>query len=143
MSLYEDITSKDAQRIWSSSCAIRTLRDPEQLRFLANHLDEIRSSVKGVELGGALRSNSTHFEFAIRKLELFKSSTECLCGLYPMDDLFDPNKEQEANNIDITDVIRIDGKWVDYYECRCNLCGQRFKVEEREYHYAWRAWKRV
>jgi hypothetical protein len=141
MSLFADITSKDPQRIWSSSCAIRTLRDPEQLQYLASRLEEINASVKGVELGGASRPNSTHLAFALQKLELVISSKECLCSLYALDDLFDPNNEKGSGNVAVTGVVHIDGNWVDYYECQCAVCGKRFNVEEREYHYTWWAWK--
>ena len=141
MSLLEDITSNDAHRIWSSSCAIRNLRDIEELNTLASHLEEIKQKTKGVSLGGALRANSTHLDFAIRKLEFIKTSNECLCRLYLLDDLYDPSREHEAGNIRITAIYRIESKWVDYYECECVLCGQRFRAEEREYHYTWWTWR--
>ena len=113
----------------------------EELKYLASHLEEIKRKSEGVSLGGALRPNSTHLDFAIRKLEFINTSKECLCGLYPLDDLYDPNKEHKAGNIRITGVVRIEGKWVDHYECECALCGRRFRVEEREYHYTWWAWR--
>lgn len=141
MSLLEDITSKDPHRIWSSSGAIRLLRDIEELKYLAGHLEEIRQKTDGVFLGGAVRSNSTHLNFAIRKLEFVKTSQECLCRLYLMDDLYDPEREQKAGNILINREALIEGKWIDYYECECALCGQRFRVEEREYHYTWWTWR--
>src|SRR5687768_447474 len=113
MSLLEDITSKDPYRIWSSSGAIRELRDIEELKYLASHLEEIKQKTAGVFLGGALRSNSTHLDFAIRKLEFVKTSQECLCRLYLLDDLYDPDRELKAGNIRITGVVRIeDNKWV-------------------------------
>ena len=141
MSLLDDITSKDPHRIWSSSCAIRVLRDMDELKYLAAHIEEIKQKTEGVPLGGALLSNSTHLDFAIRKLEFVKSSDECLCRLYLLDDLYDPNREHKDGNIRITGVVRIEDKWVDYYECECLLCGQRFRAEEREYHYPWWAWR--
>ena len=141
MSLLEDITSKDPYRIWSSSGAIKELRDIEELKYLASHIEEIKQKTTGISLGGALRSNSTHLDFAIRKLEFVKTSKECLCKLYLLDDLYDPERQHKAGNIRITGVVRIEGKWVDYYECECALCGQRFKVEEREYHYTWWTWR--
>ena len=141
MSLLEDITSGDPHRIWSSSGAIRLLRDMDELKDLAGHIEEIKQKTEGVPLGGILRSNSTHLAFALRKLEFVKSSSECLCRLYLMDDLYDPNREQEAGNIRITGEVRIENKWVDYYECECVLCGQSLRAEEREYHYTWWAWR--
>ena len=141
MSLLEDITSRDPHRIWSSSCAIRELRDIDELKYLASHLDEIKQKIEGVDLGGAVRANSTHFDFAIRKLEFVKNSDECLCRLYLLDDLYNPNREQKAGNIRITAEVLIEGKWIDHYECECSSCFQRFRVEEREYHYTWWTWR--
>ena len=141
MSLFEDITSQDPHRIWLSSGAIRLLRDIEELKYLASHLEDIKEKTKGVELGGMVRLNSTHLDFAIRKLEFITTSKECLCRLYLLDDMYDPERESKAKNIRITGVVRIEGKWVDYYECECTLCGQGFRVEEREYHYTWWAWQ--
>jgi hypothetical protein len=117
------------------------LRDIEELKYLATHLEEIKEKTKGVPLGGAVRSNSTHLDFAIRKLEFVEVSNECLCRLYLLDDLYNPDREQKAGNIRISGEVLIDGKWIDYYECECTLCGQRFRVEEREYHYTWWAWR--
>lgn len=112
-----------------------------ELKHLASHLPDIRRQTDGIALGGALRPNASHLEFALRKLEIVRLSEECLCSLYYLDDLFDPTREEKAGNIRITAVARIDGKWVDYYECTCTLCGKRFRVEEREYHYTWWAWR--
>ena len=141
MKLLEDITSKDPHRIWLSSGAIRELRNIEELRYLASHLEEIKEKTKGISLGGMVRSNSTHLDFAIRKLEFIATSNECLCRLYLLDDLYDPERESKAENVRITRVVQPEGTWVDYYECECTLCGQRFRVEEREYHYTWWAWR--
>jgi hypothetical protein len=141
MSVFEDITSKDPHRIWLSSGAIRESRDMEELKYLASHLEEIKEKTKGVDLGGMVRLNSTHVDFAIRKLEWITTSTECLCRLYLLDDMYDPERESKSENIRITRVAQPEGTWVDYYECKCTLCGQRFRVEEREYHYTWWAWR--
>jgi len=146
MSLLEDITSRDPRRIWSSSCAIRTLRDREELAGLANQIDTIRECTKDVPLGGAMRSNSTHLDFAIKKLEFVKSSTDCLCSLYLLDDLYNPVAEAQQGNIRITGTILLGpppGRLVDYYDCECALCKVAYRVEEREYHYTWWSWRRA
>ena len=143
MNILEDLTSKDAHRIWSGACAVRQLRDHAELMRLASHLDEIRDSTRNVALGGALRPNSSHLAFAIRKLQFVLGSTECLCTLYTMDDLYNPDTEQQSGYIRILGTTFIDGTWIDYYDCECVACGARYRVEEREYHYTWWAWKRV
>ena len=143
MSLLEDITSKDPQRIWASACAIRTLRDPRELAFLVAHLDEIKQSTNNVPLGGALRPNASHLEFAIRKLEFVKNDSDCLCGLYPLDDLFNPVEEERAGNVAILESTSDKEAWTSAYECQCRLCNARYHVEQGEYHYTWWAWTRV
>ena len=110
---------------------------------LAAHLDQIRESTRNIPLGGALRPNSSHLHFAIRKLEYVKESGGCLCTLYEMDDLYNPEKEQQSGNIRIIATTLTDGRCVDCYECECAECGARYRVEEREYHYTGWAWKRA
>jgi hypothetical protein len=140
MSLLDDITSRDPVRIWSGSCAIRTLRDKRELGILATHLDMIRERTQGVPLGGALRPNSSHLQFALRKLEFVKSSSQCLCVLYLEDEMYDPGKEEAQGNVCILQTVRLDGGWVDHYHCQCSECGANYRVEERESHYTWWTW---
>jgi hypothetical protein len=146
MSLLEDITSRDPRRIWTSSCAIRTLRDREELALLADQIDNIRESTNNIPLGGAMRSNSTHLDFAIKKLEFIKSSTNCLCCLYLLDDMYNPVQEEQQGNIRILGTTLIGpppGRYIDYYECECTICNAKYRVEEREYHYTWWSWRRA
>lgn len=139
-SLLDDLVSRDPTRIWSSACAIRTLRDQRALGTLALHLETIRERTQGVSLGGALRPNASHLEFALRKLEFVKSSHQCLCVLYPQDDMYDPGQEEAQGNVRILETVRLEGGWVDHYQCRCALCGADYRVEEGESHYAWWSW---
>jgi hypothetical protein len=143
MSILEDLMSKDSHRIWSAACAVRNLRDHGELVRLASHLDEIRESTRDVSLGGALRSNSTHLTFAFRKLEFVSGSSDCLCALYEMDDLYNPETEKTSGHVRILDTIFTDEKWIDHYQCECVDCGAQYRVEERDYHYTWWAWKRI
>ncbi len=143
MDLLSDMLSKDPTKIWSASCAIRTSRDVEVLQLLADNLDQIMKQTSDVSLGGALRSNSTHLAFALKKLRLFREGLRCFCDLYPIDDMFNPEAESKASNIKIESTVLLENKWVDYYECSCTSCGARFKVDEREYHYTWWAWHRA
>jgi len=142
MGLLEDLTSRDPKRIREASCAVRKLRDRSELAHLVQDLDRIKKLTKGVKLGGMLRPNSSHLDFAIRKLELAGSSEDCFCSLYPLDDMFDPTGEEKDGNIKIIATVLAEGNWVDHYDCVCSLCGARFRVEEREYHYTWWSWQR-
>ena len=142
MRLLDDLTSRDPKRIWEAACAIRKLRDHGELTALAAALDQIKISTKGVDLGGMLRPNSSHLNFAIRKLEFVRDRSDCLCELYTQDDMYDPEHEAAEGNVVLTDSRVSDDGWVEYYACRCSLCGAKFRVEPREYHYTWWEWQR-
>lgn len=139
--LLADITSGDATRVWSSSCAIIKLRDSVELDDLASHLPLISMKTKVVELGGALFPNSEHLKFTLRKLEYHRARSGCMCRLYPEYLLFNPEDEEKAGHIQIIAVTYIDERWVDAYTCRFTECGAAYRVEEREYHYTWWDWQ--
>ncbi len=139
--LLEDITSGDPHRIWSASGAIRRLRDKETLLLLVQHLDEIKEKTRGIELGGMLRPNSSHLNFALRKLEFVRDEQGCLCLLYTEDDLFDPAQEEANGNIRILNEST--ETYTGMCDCQCSLCDTNYHVEEHMYHYAWWAWKKV
>ena len=144
MSLLQDITSQDPQRIWSSACAIRKLREPRELSLLAAHLDEIKVSTNNVPLGGALRPNVSHLTFAIRKLEFVRDSTQCLCALYLLDDLYNPLEEEQAGNVSVLDTTSNAEEWTTIYECQCRVCSAGYRVvEEQGGHYPTWAWQLV
>ena len=139
--LLEDITSGDPKLVWSSACAIIKLRDAPTLDRLADHLGEIERQTRSVALGGALFPNREHLRFALRKLAYRRDRAGCLCHLYPEYLLYSPQQEAAAGNVRIDGVTHLDGKWVDAYACTCLVCGVRYRVEEREYHYTWWGWK--
>jgi hypothetical protein len=81
-SLLEEITSRDAVRVWASSCAIIKLRDSAQLHLLASQLEAIRAATENLELGGMLIPNTVHLNLALRKLDYHRQGAGCLCRLY-------------------------------------------------------------
>ena len=143
MSILSDLTSKDADRIYSGACEVRLLRNREELKMLVEHLSVIRKLTSNIPLGGALYPNIAHLKFAIKKLEFVKYSKDCLCMLYSEDQFYNPEVEQNIGNIRILATKRIEDKWVDLYECECLECGANYRVTEGEYHYTWWAWKRI
>ena len=128
--LLTDLLSGDAQRIWSATSAITTLRDAQELDTLAAHLAEIQAKTDGVPLGGALMPNSERLKFALRKLAYWRDKEGCLCRLYPEWLMFDPKKEEAAGNIRILRT-ETDGAWTVGYDCRCAICGTDYAVEGR------------
>ena len=142
-SLLQDITSGNAQRIWSSACAINQLRDAKALDPLAAALPEIREKTRGVALGGAFFPNEVHLNVALHRLDYHRRRAGCLCRLYPEHLFYEPAKEAANGHVSIEGVTYIDGKWVEAYACTCRTCGTRFRVEEGESHYLWWSWKIV
>lgn len=140
--LLEDLTSGDAHRIWSSTCAVAKLRDESELDLLCAHLPEIEKKTQGIELGGALFPNSEHVRFALQKLHYYKAKQGCLCRLYPDRLMFDPNQEIEAGNVRLLETIDTN-QWSIVRVCQCELCGTVFRVEEGECHYTWWKWNIV
>lgn len=137
--LLEDLTSGDSQRIWSSSCAVATLRDTAELDVLAAHLPEIKRATRNIPLGGALFPNDDRLKFAIAKLEYVKNKAGCLCALYPRYLFYNPNKEQEAGNVRILTATGRE-TWNPNYSCQCTVCGATYSVEEGDHHYTWWQW---
>jgi hypothetical protein len=135
--LLSDFTSRDPTRIWSAAGAVRMLRDRDTLRALAAHVEAIRAATRGVDLGGALRPNATHLALALRILEHARDDGDCRCTLFPTDDLFDPRREAANGQVRILQ----EDDWTT--EAECTECGARYRVEERQYHYAWWTWQRL
>ncbi len=140
--LLSDFTSRDRTRIWSAAGAVRMLRDRDTLRVLASHVEAIRTATRGVDLGGALRPNATHLALALRVLEHVRDDGGCRCTLFPTDDQFDPRREEASGQVRIVSEVEPEGGWATDFECVCTECGARYHVEERQYHYAWWAWRR-
>lgn len=138
------ISSKDSHQIWESSCEIIALgQDREAIKPLFILTDKIDELTKGIELGGAFAPNSRFLSGAVKTLKFHRDSDSCTCALYGLHDCMNPKKEVEKGFLQIDNTIRIEDKWVDYYEASCTRCNQKFKIEEREGHYMWWKWERI
>ncbi len=138
------ISSKDSHQIWESSCEIIALgQDREAIKPLLDLTNKIDGLTKGIDLGGAFARNSRFLSGAIKTLEFHRDSYSCTCALYGLHDCMNPRKELEKGFLKIDNTIRIEDKWVDYYEASCTRCNQKFKIEEREGHYMWWKWERI
>jgi hypothetical protein len=133
-----DITSGDPHRIWKACGAIIQSRDEAALAGIAARLPEIRSRTEGVELGGMLRANSVQLTFALRKLEFYGSPHGCPCTLYPEYDMYDPEREQAADNVRLLGAPP--QQWGDAFQAECTLCGARYRATVESYHYTWWQW---
>ncbi len=138
------ISSKDSHQIWESTCEIIALgQDREAIKPLLGLTNKIDDLTKGVELGGAFAPNSRFLSGAIKTLEFHRDSDFCTCALYGLHDCMNPNKEVDKGFLKIDNIVRIENKWVDYYEASCTRCNQKFIIEEREGHYMWWKWERI
>jgi hypothetical protein len=138
------ISSKDSHQIWEASCEIIAIgQDKEAIKPLIGLTDKINDLTKDIKLGGAIASNKRFVVGAIKTLEFHRDSKECTCQLYGTHDCMNPNNEVKKGFLRINNIVRIEEKWVDFYEASCTRCQQKFKIEEREGHYMWWSWKRI
>jgi hypothetical protein len=136
-----DFLSRDASRIWRAAGTVMASWDRVGLRRLAAEAEAIRTATEGVPLGGMLRPNATHLNFALRKLE-FAVGDACLCGLYPTYDMFDPDREAERGHVVVEAVENAD--WTAVHAVRCGSCGQAYRVtQEFGGHYVTARWERA
>jgi hypothetical protein len=133
-----DLTSRDAQRIRAASHDVARSWDLDLLRTLACEGWAIEAATRGIELGGALRSNRAVLDFALKKLRHMATSDACLCTLYPAYDMFDPAAEEKAGRLAIISEKAI--PYASVFTCRCAGCGATYTAEERDYHYMWWQW---
>jgi hypothetical protein len=143
MSTIEKFLSGNADEIWSASCEVAKSKDLEFLDSLSDELEVIEQATAGIDLGGAFCPNSYHLQFAVKKLRLVRKRSDCLCTLYPEYMFFNPINEEKACSVNISETARIDGKWIDYYMCKCTKCHTLYKVEEREGHFTFWSWQKA
>ncbi|MCU0237940.1 MAG: hypothetical protein MUC29_00730 [Pyrinomonadaceae bacterium] len=141
--ILENITSRDTHKVWLSVCEIISLgQNREKILPLIEHLPEIIEKTKDLKMGGMFAPNQRFIDFAIRTIEFHRDNNSCPCTLFTEHGI-DPQKEFEKGNIEITETVYDEGKWVDYYSAHCQKCSQKFKIIERESHYIWWAWEKV
>lgn len=138
------ISSKDSYQIYEASCEIIALgQDRGAIKPLLDLTDKMDNLTLGVALGGAFAPNSRFLIGAKKTLEFHRDSDSCTCALYGLHDCIDPNKELEKGFLKIENIVRIENKWVDYYEAFCTRCRRKFQIEEREGHYKFWTWKKI
>ena len=142
LSILENLLSGDPQKVWEASFDVKNLRDEEELRSIADHIQAIKKATKNIDKdsGTDLITNNSPLSFALLKLKFVKDSAGCQCELYPSNPFFNPNKEAEEGLIIISDKVEDAKNWTADYRCACTKCGNKFKVKKVEYHgplYVW------
>ncbi len=140
MNILDKFVSNNPEEIWAASCEVAKCNNLELLDALATDIEAIENTTKGIELAGGLCPNSYHLEFALKKLRFVRQRAGCLCALYPEYMFFNPIDEEKNCSITISQIAQIQGKWIDYYRCKCNKCHASYKVEERDGHFTFWSW---
>ncbi|WP_444938775.1 hypothetical protein [Microbulbifer sp. JMSA002] len=143
MSILEKFMSGSPDEIWSASCEVAKCKNLELLDSISDDLEVIEQATAGIDLGGGFCPNSYHLKFALKKLRVVRKRGGCLCSLYPEYMFFNPIYEEKACSVTISEVAKIDGKWIDYYMCKCTNCHSLYRVEEREGHFTFWSWKKA
>lgn len=139
--LVEDFLSGENSRVLHAAWAIIETRDAEDLTAVATALPTIERATGDLDLGGALLSNQLHLDHALARVRLF-TEHRCLCAAYPDHPLYEPKKERDRGHIRV--LGEVPGRYDRPHKiCECTVCGQRFEVEEGEYHYTWWKWTPV
>lgn len=140
--LVDDFSSKDGRRVLHAVWQVFKTRDPEVLEPLVKSFRAIDRATDDLDLGGALLSNGKNLEHALDRIRIF-GERRCLCAAYADHVLYEPAKEEAYGHVRIVEEIPV------FYNgrpdrpkrvCECVDCGQRFEVEEGEYHYTWWKW---
>jgi hypothetical protein len=143
--LVDDLLSRDNSRVLHAVWEVIGTRDADVLAPLATALPAIERATDDLDLGGALLSNQDNLDHALDRIRLFEKR-RCLCAAYPDHVRYEPAKEEASGH------VRIVAEAPVYYNgmpgrpkrlCECTACGQRFEVEEGEYHYTWWKWVAV
>lgn len=140
--LVRDFVSGDSDRVRSALWSVVRTRDPKVLMPLVAALPAIKRETADAELGGMLASNNAHLEHALARVELFRKGT-CLCAAYLSHQFYDPAKEEHLRHVRIVGTVPNPRQWEPDRICECRDCGQRFQVEQGEYHYTWWKWTRL
>ncbi|MCB1026076.1 MAG: hypothetical protein KDB79_16890 [Acidobacteria bacterium] len=139
--IIEQITSRKNLPVITAANAVISLgQERERIIPLIDHLPEIIKQTRDLNLGGAFAPNKRFVDFAIRTIEFHRDNSICPCTLYTEHGV-DPNKEAEKGRVEISEIVRIEEKWVDYYVAGCRKCGTGFEIIERDWHFTWWGWK--
>lgn len=141
--LVADFLSQDGRRVLHAAWEVFRTREPAVLQPLVTALPAIERATADLDLGGMLASNGKHLDHALGRIRIF-GERRCLCAAYPEHVFYEPAKEEAYGHIRIVEVIPTSfhgrpGR--PERICECLTCGQRFDVEEGEYHYPWWQWR--
>lgn len=142
--LLEDFISGDPDKVISASNAIISrCNDRDLIAPLLDHLTEINKKIKHLDLGGKLAPNKRFVNHALRIIRFYKSGKACPCSLYPYSgyDGYDPENEQDKNNIRITSTTT--EAMSTTYIVECMKCGEKYSVLGLERHYKFWKWSEL
>ncbi|MGX8852189.1 hypothetical protein [Amedibacillus sp. YH-ame10] len=138
--IIKDIVSRDTTRVWGASCEICSWsQNHNKIIQLIPYYEQIISSSRGLNLGGALAPNSRFLKKAIEIIYFHMGDNGCPCCLLSEDS--NPLQLIEDGYFALDDTYYIgDSSCVDSYDIHCKACGSMYQVAPREYHYIWWEW---
>ena len=141
--ILHNILSGDTHKVWEVSCEIISLgQDTDRIKQFIPYLEDIKTSTRGLKMGGLFAPNQRFIDKAIETVEFYKKGTGCSCCLLGQDS--NPNHEVKNGNMINQDTVKINNSnYVDYYNIKCLKCSKEYKVYEREYHYTWWEWTQI
>lgn len=142
--IYSKLMSADKSEVCSGSHDVIRTREKDVLNELSSNLDNIiYSTNKKIRRGTNLQVNP--LDHAIEKLALYLRADSCLCSTYTCKGYsqYDPEREAANQHVAITNKELHESGWGHIWNCQCNVCGAKYIVEYREYHYPWWLWSKA
>lgn len=146
--LVEKMTSRDLFKMWEAGWGIYSLyQNPERVRELLPYKSQMEEAAKDISIDKSdkyaiARYNSTKnaIASAFKVLKAYEKGIGCPCQL--LDENSNPEQLEEDGYMSIIEVKDSEYAWPahEYFIVKCNRCGQKYKVEENEYHSTWWQW---
>lgn len=146
--LVEKMLSRDLSKIWEAGWKIQSLyQNPERVKELLPYKSQMEDAAKEISIDKSAkyaiaRYNSAKkaIASAFKVLEAYENGISCPCQL--VDENSNPEQLEEDGYMSILEVKNSEYAWPahEYFIARCNRCGQKYRVEENEYHSTWWQW---
>ena len=146
--LVEKMMSRDLFKMWEAGWEIHSLsQNPERVRELLPYKSQMEDAAKEIYIDKSAKyaiaeynSTKNAVASAFKVLEDYENGIGCPCQL--LDENSNPKQLEADGYISILEVKDSGYAWPahEYFIAKCNRCGQKYRVEENEYHYTWWQW---
>lgn len=138
------MVSGDKAQIYTASWeVVNNMFNQKVMHALYPYVSEIVSRTQNIELGGLLVFNKVAYDLAIEIIKFHNTTDACPCYFYTnsRNPFFNPEKEQDKNNVTIIEQVILKKEYYTSYHVQCNFCDSKFKVIDGESHYRWWKWE--